>query len=68
MELWIARDRDGELCLYEGGKPERRNNWFVPNPYGESDSWNISQKFLPELTWENSPKKVRIELLEDLLW
>lgn len=67
MELWIARDKDGRLHLYRN-KPRRYECGVVvyfdaatPNLY----SYPIDRNIFPELTCENSPKKVRIELIED---
>ena len=61
MELWIARDKNGDIFLYEM-KPIRKAEHFarcgrcieVFNPY-----------LFPEVTWENSPKKVEIKLKEE---
>lgn len=63
MEYWIARDKDDELCLYTGDEPKRENNSFVPQPYGKADYYVISEELFPEVTWENSPQKVKIELI-----
>ena len=58
MELWIARDKDGELYLYID-KPVRQEQHFFKYPFLE-----IPEEDFPEVTWENSPQKVTLELAE----
>lgn len=58
MEMWIARDKDGELYLYID-KPDRNEQRFFKYPFVE-----IQKKYFPSLTWENSPQKVTVELAE----
>jgi hypothetical protein len=66
MELYIARDKDGKLFLYN----------YLPNRNNDSgnfmeevdDMWNgevmrIDPKLFPEVTWENSPKQVELKLI-----
>lgn len=62
--LWIARDKSGELYIY-AEKPERngtvfytRNVKFV-NLY-KSFPMLVSEMY-PEVTWENSPKELIIK-------
>ena len=63
MEFWIARDVSGELWLYSD-KPEF-------NPYkNEYESFGgdflvIDNSLFPEVTFENSPQKVKIELVKE---
>ena len=54
MELYVARDEDGELYLYDR-KPKRylmtfniEHGFVIP----------LMNEFLPEITWENSPQQV----------
>lgn len=58
---WIARDEDGSLCIYED----------VPSRVGESfdtsdligDSTTLDDNlFFSEVTWENSPKRIKVNL------
>lgn len=61
MELWIARDKDGSLYLY-GEKPEREEcGMFAVST--TDDYCALIDTLLPEITWENSPRKVKIELV-----
>ena len=62
MEFWIARDVSG-LWLYSD-KPE-----FNPDK-NEYESFNgdilvIDNSLFPEVTVENSPQKVKIELIKE---
>lgn len=63
MELWIARDCDGTLCLYTT-KPWKRiaadchNNEFDC----DDDFMEIDSSLFPEVTFENSPQRVKLEL------
>lgn len=57
--VWIARDKDNKLYLYED-KP------FVVDgkrfeSYSCYDCWRISEKLYPEITFENSPKQLIIK-------
>lgn len=61
MELYVARDKWG-LGLYEK-RPylDRKNNWN-----NDDGKWyEIDDKLFPEITFKNSPRKVKIELIEE---
>lgn len=60
MEYWIARDEDERLFLYYA-EPIRRSNGFE-EPI-TLESFEISSNLFPEVIWENSPRKVKIELV-----
>ena len=60
MELWIARDKDGKLFLYSK-KPILYGDYYdspIGILFGELDNC-----MFPEVTFENSPKQVKIELV-----
>lgn len=63
MELWIARDYgdNADLCLYSS-KPYQvvAGIWTCYN----QDYIFIDNKLFPEVTFENSPKKIELNLLE----
>lgn len=62
MELWIARESDGELYAYET-KPSYDkidDNW-----YGDGKWFYMDILLFPEVTFENSPQKVKIELIKE---
>ena len=56
-KLWVARDKNGKLCLYET-KPERDYDvkiwqaaWFYIG---------VLHNLFPDLTWEDEPMEVEI--------
>lgn len=53
--LWIARDKNKSLYLYDK-KPFRREVHF----YAENDAWAcyLDSSLYPEVTFENSPKQL----------
>lgn len=71
MKLWIARDEDGLLWLFDK-KPVLRNtniegfnhSWF---DMAEDGIYNycLSCDMFPEVTFENSPKEVELKLVSN---
>lgn len=60
MKLWIARDKSGLLYLHDK-KPILDSEHWLSN-----SSWsNIDFEYFPEVTFENSPQEVEIELVKD---
>jgi hypothetical protein len=61
MKLWVARDKSGELGLYREKpvwiKEGVRYDWF--GAFG-CYIWNDK---LPEVTFENSPQEVELNLV-----
>ena len=54
---WVARDRNGEICIYED-YPERisaQQFWF-----GQGSNRILDQKSFPDLKWEDEPVEVEI--------
>lgn len=60
MKLWIARDKDGGLWLFENKPSYTGSYWkdFFETSIGEFD-----YRLFPEVTFENSPREVEIKLL-----
>ena len=63
--MWIARDSDNTLWIHEE-KPKKCTNpknkssfWFSTEGW-----WEVDESFLPEVTFENSPKEVELKLIE----
>lgn len=56
--LWIARDKDNRLFIYEE-KPYKEDEIFACD--GCSDYWQLDEKLYPEVTFENSPKQLIIK-------
>lgn len=60
MELWIARDKSGFLLLFESTPIRKENGFFSLEGY----YYVLFGELFPELTYEDSPKKVKLELVE----
>ena len=71
MELWIARDRDDSLNLFKSKPVRDTKGYFRSSIVVNQGNIGISDRLLsiwecdlfPEVTWENSPKKVELKLL-----
>lgn len=63
MKLWIAKDLSEELILFKE-RPSYNNRikmWMGGGlPIGKLNGYSF-----PEVTFENSPKRIKIELMED---
>lgn len=61
-EYWVARDRNGKLYLIkQESAPERIGDIFSID---KADiHYQVDEDLFPEVTWENSPKKIRIEII-----
>ena len=59
--LWIARDKDGSLCLHQE-KPFCSTNdvW-----YNALQTMFLNKNYFPEITFENSPRQVELKLCND---
>lgn len=62
MKLWIARDGDGILRLYDNEPKVDKRKQKITSIGGYYD---ININLFPEVTFENSPKQVEIKLIED---
>ena len=71
MKLWIARDKDGGLYLYnyepcKNKISERFTCGIKPN--GEwSEEYELDCHLLPEVTFENSPQEVELKLVSEIV-
>lgn len=61
MELYIARNKNKHIYLYFLKPKKLENKDCFCSLWG---SIHMNKKAFPNVTWENSPKKVRIELVE----
>jgi hypothetical protein len=60
MELWIARDRAGILRIYDNKpKVDKRKQEII----SIGGYYEININLFPEVTFENSPRKVKISLI-----
>lgn len=62
MKLWIARDLDGELFLYDKEPIKGRRRFNVKM---FTHSYRISPSNFPEVTFENSPQQIELKLIEN---
>lgn len=58
-EMWIARDKDGKLCLYIGEEPPRKEKSFW---YAEHDDFiELDGSLFKEVQWsDKEPTKVKL--------
>lgn len=61
MKLWIARDKDGYLYLYDK-KPIQDEDCFNSNINGKYNTL-LHSSYFPTVTFENSPQQVEINLI-----
>lgn len=57
MKLWVARDKNRKLWLYES-KPIRQGERFIPTCF--EDCKKLHSTLFPEVTFENSPMEVEL--------
>ena len=66
MKFWIARDLNGDLCLYDK-KPklsEEIEGVWVCGQYGEPvNVIALPFEYFPEVTFDNSPIQVELNLM-----
>lgn len=60
--MWIARDKDDTLRLFDN-IPVKHEEGYWTSQRGYNDI-ELDSRLFPEVTWENSPKKVKLELAE----
>ena len=61
MIYWVAADGNGEVFLYED-KPILGNGHWQPTGH----RWyKISPRLFPNVTYENSPMKIEINIMEE---
>ena len=59
MKMWIARDKDGELYIYNK-KPQRNiDKWGAVSI---SNFFKIPKTWFPTITWETDPKIAKLKL------
>ena len=59
--MWIARDKDGSLWLYET-KPCLNSNGDDFVQTSDGDSMQLRDDMFSQVTFENSPKEVEISV------
>ena len=63
MRLWIARDLDGSLYIYDKRPKLVSNSYFDSQGVSDNQMYVGDYTRFPEVTFENSPKMVELELL-----
>ena len=70
MKLWIARDEDGSLYLYNyepcKNKISGRFTCGIKSNGVWSAEYELNSHLLPEITFENSPQEVELKLKNEL--
>lgn len=61
MKLWIARDKNGDLSLYDVEPTENGFGCWESS----GNEYEIDWRLFPEVTYENSPQQVEIKLIEN---
>ena len=61
MTMWIARDRNKALYIYNSKPIRETEACFYPNK-SDNTMLYIDERLLPEVTFENSPQEVEIKL------
>lgn len=64
MQLWIARDKNRTLTLFQE-KPELSKYDPIWQDSYNRGHMTIDQFLFPEVTFENSPQRVKIKLVKE---
>lgn len=59
--MWIARDLNGDLYLYEE-EPIQVGEFYFNTRC--TNHMELDEKLFPELSYENGPKQVKLVLIE----
>lgn len=62
MKLWIARDKVGNLRMYDK-KPIKDTGWFCAT--GDNLPILLYTDLFPDVVFENSPQEVEINLVRN---
>lgn len=60
--MWIARDKDGTLFLYDNKPKKLRDYWDSQRGYAAIE---LPSSMFINIDFENSPKEVKLELVEE---
>ena len=68
MKLWIARDKDGGLYLYNykpcKNETLERFTCSIKSNGEWSEEYELNSYLFPEVTFENSPMEVELKLVK----
>ena len=65
VEFFITRDKDGILEMFDT-EPIKNEKYGIFTCGKPSKSYELNSQLFPELTFENSPQKIKLELVRDL--
>lgn len=65
IEFFITRDKDGILEMFDT-EPIKNEKYGVFTCGNLSKSYELNSQLFHELTFENSPQKIKLELVRDL--
>lgn len=69
MKLWIARDEDGDLNLFDVKpqkfKPDHYSMVWTVHAGGYINQMNLDKSLFPSVTFETSPQQVEIKLINN---
>ena len=63
MKIWIARDKDGTLCIFREKPTLDVRYWFDHSLGNNGCIAELLKTDFPEVTFENSPREVELKLL-----
>lgn len=63
MKMWIARDSDDTICLFQE-KPTNKNDDRIVWWWSNAECMTLNKADYPEVTFENSPMEVELKLIE----
>lgn len=58
-QVWIARDANGRLYVSNDKPTLYQKDYFI-----SVDMFEIDSRWFPEVTYENSPRKVELKLIQ----
>lgn len=61
--VWVARDKDGELWLYNN-KPVKTDFAGIFHNGAFGDGMPIDNRIYPEITYDNSPVKIKLLFID----
>jgi hypothetical protein len=60
MALWIARDRDGYLYIHRRKPTLLKKTGIFESFTTSKNCWELPKQMLSEVTFENSPQRVKL--------
>lgn len=51
--MWIARDEDGIICIYDTKPVKDEHVWVIPNSTGGYSVIDSELDWFPEVKWED---------------